>query len=378
MITSKTGHVMTRMLAAVAALLLIAGPRGWAQEPEAGPPAYKRKLTVLPFVTYSPETKWQFGAGGGLQFKWPSAVRDSATRPSYLFTAGSITTKEQWTAGTEASLYLPGNRWWFNLRLNGAYFPLVYYGIGPRALRADTNRMDNRLIRVEVKALRRAAGDFSVGPYYRLHSFFDVDWQYPARISPSLAGGYGGVSSGIGLSLQLDARNSTTTPTRGHLLQADYLRNAGLLGSDFDYDYLLLDARYYVPARKGRDVLALNLYGEFNGAEVPIQAMSMLSNYTSQELMRGVYYGRYRDRHELVAQADYRGHLKGRLGYVLFGSAGNVFGSPGTELTDRVKLTYGAGLRFNMNKADPLNLRVDFTLTNFGESGVTFGAAETF
>jgi hypothetical protein len=94
--------------------------------------------------------------------------------------------------------------------------------------------------------------------------------------------------------------------------------------------------------------------------------------------MRGVYLGRFRDRHELVAQADYRGHLKGRLGYVIFGAAGNVFGSPGTDLFDRVKMTYGAGLRFDVNPADPLNIRVDYTLTNFGEGGVSIGATEAF
>lgn len=341
-------------------------------------PAYKRKLIVLPFITYSPETAWQFGAGGGLQYKWPGAERDPGTRPSFFFGAGTYTTKGQWTASVGTSLLTPGNRWWLDARLAGAYYPLVYYGVGPEALRADSNRMDNRLIRAEVKVLRRVARDLFVGPYYRLHSYFDIDWQHPAAISPTLRGGDGGVSSGLGVSLSLDARNSITTPTRGHLILVDLLQNAGALGSDFDYGYLLVDARYYLPVRRGRDVVALNLYGEFNGAEVPIQAMSMLSNATTQELMRGIYYGRYRDRHEVVGQVDYRGHLKGRFGYVLFGAAGNVFGSPGSRLTDNLKLTYGAGLRFNVNPADPLNLRVDFTLSNFGESGVTFGATETF
>jgi hypothetical protein len=361
------------MLAAVAVTDLAAQ----AQD-STTPPAYKRRLIGLPFISYSPETRWLFGAGGGLQFKWPSAVRDPGTRPSYLFGAATYTTRGQWSASSGLSLYTPANRWWFSGRVEGAYFPLSYYGIGPDAERADSNRMDNRLIKVEAKALRLVAGEFSVGPYYRLHSYFDIAWQDPASITAATPGGNGGVSSGLGLSLQLDARNSTTTPTRGHLLLMDYLRNASILGSDFDYDYILIDARLYLPVRRGRDVVALNLYGEFNGSEVPIQTMSMLSNVTTQELMRGVYLGRFRDQHEVVAQADYRGHIKGRFGYVLFGSAGNVFGSPGSSLTQNVKFTYGAGFRFNVNKADPLNLRVDFTLSSFGESGLTFGATEAF
>jgi len=342
------------------------------------PPAYKRRFIGLPFVSYSPETRWLFGVGGGLQFKWPSAVRDPGTRPSYLFGAATYTTRGQWSASSGVSLYTPANRWWFFGRVEGAYFPLNYFGIGPDAERADSNRMDNRLIKVEAKALRLVAGEFSVGPYYRLHSYFDIAWHDPAGITSATPGGSGGVSSGLGLSLQLDGRNSTMTPTRGHLLLVDYLRNSSLLGGDFDYDYLLMDARLYLPVWGGRDAVALNLYAEFNGAEVPLQTMSMLSNNTTQELMRGVYFGRFRDQHEVVAQADYRGHLKGRLGYVVFGSAGNVFGSPGSSLTQNLKFTYGTGLRFNVNKADPLNLRVDFTFTSFGESGLTFGATEAF
>ena len=342
------------------------------------PPPYQRRLIVLPFVGYAPETQLQFGVGGGLQFKWPSAVRDTGTRASYVFAALGATTRGQWSTGTEVSLSTPGNRWWVFGRLQAAYFPLSYYGIGPETERADSNRMDNRLIKVEGKLLRRVIGELAVGPYYRLHSYFDIDWQYPGRIGSATPGGDGGVSSALGASLLLDSRNSLTAPRRGHLVLVDYLRNATFLGGDFDYNYLVVDARVYLPVWRGRDVVALNLYGEFNGAEVPIQTMSMLSNATTQELMRGVYLGRFRDQHEWAAQADYRGHLKGRFGYVVFGSAGTVFGSTGTSPIEAVKFTYGAGLRFNLNPADPINLRADFTLTSFGEPGFTFGAAEAF
>jgi outer membrane protein assembly factor BamA len=165
---------------------------------------------------------------------------------------------------------------------------------------------------------------------------------------------------------------------RGHYLQVEYLLHAGLIGSDFDYSRLSVDARRYLPVRRGHDVLALAMYGEFNTSGVPIQAMSFIGGETSQSVMRGVYLGRFRDRHELVGQADYRGHLVWRLGYVLFGAAGNVFGSPGNGLLDRPKFTYGAGLRFNVNRSDPLNLRVDYTWTSFGGGGLSLGAGEAF
>jgi hypothetical protein len=364
----------------VLVMLAVARPASAQDDSTASPTAdttaYRNRLTVLPFIAYTPETRLLFGLGGGWQFKWPGAARDAGTRASYLAGAGTYTVRNQWGLGAETSLFLPGNRWWLFARAQAAFFPLVYYGIGPESRRADSNRMEHRLLKIETKGLRRVTRDLYLGPYYRLHSYFDVDWQFPARITPATRGGYGGVNSGLGVSLQLDSRSSVTTPRHGHLVTVDYLRNTRLLGSQFDYDYLLIDGRLYVPVRRGKDVLALNLYGEFNGDRVPIQTMAMISNATTQELVRGVYLGRFRDRHELVAQADYRGHLKGRFGYVVFGSAGNVFGSG--NLRDDLKFTYGAGLRFNVNPRDPLNIRVDYTLTSFGESGLSLGAAEAF
>lgn len=343
-----------------------------------GPRPYRTRITVLPYATYAPQTKVQFGIAGGVQFKWPGSAMDSTTRPSYIAGNLAYTTKGQWSVYFENSLYAPANRWWLWSRMTAGYFPLFYYGVGPFTTQADTNLMKHRFLILEGKAVRRVTGDLYVGLHYRLESFFDVSWQFPQRIASNLPGSYGGHSSGLGVTAQLDARNSTTTPTRGHYVMLDYLHQASWLGSDFEYGQVALDARLYLPVRSRKDVLALNLYGEWNGSDVPIQSMARLSDYSTAYLARGVYLGRFRDRHELIAQVDYRGHLKGRFGYVVFGSAGSVFGTGGAELFDKLKYTYGAGLRFNVNPADPLNLRVDYTLTSFGESGLSIGATEAW
>lgn len=353
-----------------------------AQEPGAAvdtaPKPYRARLIALPFVSYSPQTKVMFGAAGGYQFKVSGRAADSATRPSYLAASAAYTTKGQWSAFIGTSLYTAASRWWYSGSISAGYFPVFYFGVGPHTEVADTNLMQSRFLRLEGKALRQVGPNLYFGPAFRLQSTFDVRWQFPARIAVDLSGGAGGVSSGIGATLLLDARNSSTTPTRGRYLQLDYLLQTSAFGSDFGYSHTVLDARTYLPVRRGRDVVALTVYGEFNTADVPIQSMAFLGNYTSQAVMRGVYFGRFRDRHELVAQAEYRGHLKGRFGYVVFGSSGNVFGSPGNGLLDEVKFTYGTGLRFNVNKADPLNLRVDYTLTSFGSGGLSIGATEAF
>lgn len=346
--------------------------------PDSTVPAYRTRLIGLPYVSYTPQTRLQFGVAGGLQFKWPGQATVPETRPSYLAANFAYTTKGQWLAFLGTSLFTPRSDWWVSANIDAGYFPLFYYGIGPRTAEADSNLMEHRYLRLESRVLRRVATDLYLGPYVRRHSASDLDWQYAARIPSSLPGGEGGTSTGLGATLLYEGRNSQTTPTRGRYLQLELLRHGKVLGGDFGYSRAVVDARTYLPVRAGKDVIALTVYGEFNGPGVPIQSMAMLSAMTTQEVMRGVYLGRFRDRHSLVTQADYRGHLKGRFGYVVFGSAGNVFGSSGNELTDDVKFTYGAGLRFNVNPADPLNLRVDYTLTSFGGGGISIGATEAF
>ncbi len=345
---------------------------------DAEPTPYRARLIGLPYVSYTPQTKVQFGIAGGYQFKWPGQSREARTRPSYVAANFAYTTKGQWLTFLGTSLYSPESRWLVGASINAGYFPLFYYGVGPRTREADSNLMEHRFLRLEARVLRKLTGQLYAGPYLRRLTASDLDWQYPARIPDTLSGGAGGVSTGIGATVLVDDRNSQTTPTRGRYLQVDFLRHGDLLGGDFDYNRLTLDVRTYVPMRRGRDVIALTAYAEFNGIGVPIQSMARLSNSTSQEIMRGVYLGRFRDRHSVVFQTDYRGHLKGRVGYVVFGSAGNVFGVPGSRVLEDMKYTYGAGLRFNVNPADPLNIRVDYTLTSFGGGGLSIGAAEAF
>jgi len=374
---------VTRTLGWLTAVALLAAGPLCAQEdslaaPTPAPTGYRNRLLALPYVSYSPQTKLQFGVGGGLQFKWSGVATDSGTRASYLAASAAFTTKGQWVTSLGLSLYMPTNRWWVAGGVAAGFFPATYYGIGSRSRVADGMLLEQHFLAGDARVLRRVHGEFSLGIHYRGASYSRVKWEVPSLIPLGLAGGRGGTLSGAGVMAQLDSRNSTATPMGGHYLLVDLLRYSSWSGSDFSYNSAAVDARVYLPLRRGRDVIALALYGQWNGSRVPIQSMAMLGGFTTQELMRGVYFGRFRDRNEVVAQADYRGHAIWRFGYVVYGSAGNVYGSAGSGLFDNFKFTYGAGLRFNINPRDPLNLRADYTLTSFGSRGLSLGAAEAF
>ena len=122
-------------------------------------------------------------------------------------------------------------------------------------------------------------------------------------------------------------------------------------------------------------VIALQAYGRFVPGSPPFYELSALGGGT---IMRGYFQGRYRDRYYTAAQVEYRAHIWWRLGAVVFAGAGDVFGSPESDLSfSNLKYSCGFGLRLLFNRQEKINLRADF---GFGQDtkGVYFGLEEAF
>jgi hypothetical protein len=94
--------------------------------------------------------------------------------------------------------------------------------------------------------------------------------------------------------------------------------------------------------------------------------------------MRGYFMGRYRDRHYLTAQAEYRRMVWWRLGFAAFAGAGEVFGSEGSDFRlSNLQWSVGGGLRLLFNRAERVNLRVDFGVGK-STTGLYFQLEEAF
>ena len=96
-----------------------------------------------------------------------------------------------------------------------------------------------------------------------------------------------------------------------------------------------------------------------------------------EELLRGYYGGRYRERNLLAVQAEYRAHVWWRFGAVGFVSAGRVSHDLSDMDFSGFKPAVGLGLRFLLAPDEGLNLRADF---GFGKesSGFYLGLGEVF
>ena len=170
-----------------------------------------------------------------------------------------------------------------------------------------------------------------------------------------------------------DSRDGIFFPTSGFYGQAKWLSFGAWLGSDFDYNRVEVDLRWY-KSLKPNHILATQVFSKATTSGTPFYEMPALGG---QRIMRGYYEGRYRDELFLAGQVEYRFPIKGRLGAVGFAGLGDVAPDfPGFEMRD-VKTTLGGGLRFAFNKDEKVNLRMDI---GFGRStnGVYFGLEEAF
>ncbi|MDZ7692119.1 MAG: hypothetical protein U5K69_13475 [Balneolaceae bacterium] len=96
-----------------------------------------------------------------------------------------------------------------------------------------------------------------------------------------------------------------------------------------------------------------------------------------ETILRGYYAGRFRDYNGGQIQAELRQKLIGRVGITGFASSGEVWHSFSDFSLSNVKWTAGGGLCFNLNRKDPMNLRMDLA---FGEntSGFYLTLGEAF
>lgn len=334
--------------------------RIFAQINEAGSDTtYKTRILLLPAIGSSPETGFLFGGVVVPQFKMKGS--GPGTRSSSVFISVIYTLKKQVLTSILPDIIFPGERWVLNGNYYANYYPDSYWGVGPDTRNSDEIRVLFTEVNLEQSVLHRIYSGFFAGPYLRWSRVGNVKFKNTdgVRITPpNVQGADGSRSAGFGFIIRWDKRNSNMTPIHHHYLEFSVLFNPSWLGSTAPYTAYKLDARKYFDLQgNGLSVLALQSLFRLTSGNPPFRDMSMIGG---DMINRGYFEGRYRDRNAGQVQAEFRQNVIGRLGFTVFAGGGQVWNRfSGLELSD-FKWTAGGGLRFNLNKEDPTNLRIDY------------------
>lgn len=336
--------------------------------------ALKNHLLVLPVIARSIETSWSFGTAISGTFHLNK--KDSSIRTSNLQSLVLYSLKKQFIAAINGTVYFPGEKYILSTQLSYSFFPDKFWGLGKFTADSSEESYNFRQFYLYLHGQRSVANHLFIGVLYEYQNLLKIEYM-PGGLfdKQDIPGRHGYQVSGLGASLTYDTRNDAFAPDKGVFLQGYFNHFARLLGSDFTYTNYVLDARGFIKTYK-KQVLALQAYAFLNNGDVPIRSLASFGGANS---MRGYYDGRYRDKDQVVLQAEYRVPVYKRLGAVVFGGVGNVSNNCDYLSTKAVKYSYGGGLRIALTKSEKLNLRLDYGLSGGGKSkGFYFQLGEAF
>jgi hypothetical protein len=332
------------------------------------------QFLAYPTLAFAPETSWEVGLSTLFVYY---ANKDTTNRLSEINGFTFYTFRGQYGASLEHALYTHQNRWSFIGKSKIQNFPLLYFGIGPNTPETHEALVEARLLNIKERALKRVVKNIFAGVEIDFQRLAKVEFvpHGSATITKPL-GHEGSANLRLGAGILYDDRHNVLNVRKGAFAELALLHYNTAWGSDFSFTSILSDNRLYKPI-DSRNVLALQAYGQFTIGQPPFNQLSLLGG---ESLMRGYYTGRFRDKNQLAAQAEFRmlplGFTK-RWGAAVFGGTGTVFNQFHHLSLDNFVLAGGAGLRFLLFPKKDIFSRVDLAFTKEG-TGIYLFIGEAF
>ncbi len=326
------------------------------------------KFLLYPTLAFSPETSWEIGFSA-LELYY--AKKDTNNRLSEIQSFNFFTLNKQFGSWIEHFLYSDKDRWFFLGKIRLQRFPLKYYGIGPTAGKENEQLVNANYIAVRERVLHKISNNFFGGIEFDFQKIFNVEFEKSKLNIPNPIGFDGSKNFGIGIGLVYDSRHNAMNVRNGLFAELAYLNYSPKLGSDFSFSTISTDVRFFKTVIKNQ-VLAAQFFGQFVNGIAPFNQLALLGG---ESLMRGYYYGRYRDNNLMAAQIEYRFlpfPFSKRFGAAAFISSGTVFPKFKSIQFNNILPSAGFGLRYLVFPKKDIFLRFDVGFTKEGPAFYIF------
>lgn len=334
------------------------------------------QLLIYPTLGFAPETSWEIGFSTLYVYY---AQRDTNNRLSEVSGFTFYTLEDQFGLWFDHALYGHRDKWFFLGRTRLQSFPLLYFGQGPDAPAQFQALVEGNYLLWQERVLRRIRPNFFGGLNLDFQQLSAVNFKgnEAPYVGERPRGAEGSRNLGLGLALVYDNRHNVLNVREGFFSELSFLQYDRLWGSDFEFTRLTSDTRWFHRVNR-KDVFAAQVFGQFTPQGRP--PFNQLALMGGENLMRGYYLGRYRDRNLLAAQVEYRSlplPFAKRLGAAAFVAAGQVFPNAQQLRMDAFLPTAGLGLRYLLFFQKDINVRLDCAFTREG-MGVYFFIGEAF
>jgi outer membrane protein assembly factor BamA len=282
-------------------------------------------------IFYQPETGLGFGVTAIYFIRNSQAEESDVSRQQSSFVApvAIYTTKKQIIISARTELYPSQGRYRVLGEVAFIKFPTKFWGIGnntPEALEEDYTP---QLFGLSGEFQKEVAPGWYAGVTVRFAYREITEVEEGGLLETGQVPGQDdGSVVGLGLVFARDTRSSTVYPRSGSYHQLRGALYNGFFGSAYDFGVVTLDLRKY------------QLGGE--------------------ELLRGYFAGRFRDRDLLAFQLEYRLPVWWRFGAVGFAAAGQVAHELASFEIGEFHPAAGFGIRFLLSEEEGMNIRADF------------------
>lgn len=343
----------------------------------------KFNFSVVPSVGYSLSTG--FGANLNSNVVFRNGTPGSKTNVSVISASGFIDTKNQRSLTSIANIWTSDNNYDLVVNFRWLKYPTNTFGFGGFTTPDKTDPIDFNYVKLYATLLRKVIPDYYIGVGYNLdyHTNFIEKGNLDGTVSDLNKYGkpYTTRSSGLNLNLLYDKRGNPVNPLSGGYANIILRQNFNFLGSDANWQSLIIDLRKYVPMSKhNNNVLAFWTYLWFTyNDKVPYLDLPSTGWDINTTSGRGYVIGRFTGKDMLYAEAEYRFTLthSGLLGGVLFTNAQSFPEYPNGGFKKIIPAA-GTGIRLKLNKHSNTNICVDYGVGIDGSRGFFVNLGEGF
>jgi hypothetical protein len=341
----------------------------------------RSQFMMYPTLAYEPETSLEIGFSPLYVY---FANNDKNNRLSEISGFTFFTLNNQYGGRFEHALYSNQDEWFFLGEILLQRFPLKYFGIQSEVDEVPldaTALVDAFQVNIKERVLRKIAKNFFIGIEADFRSLSKVDFKLENEntLDDLPFGAQGTTNIGLGIGLVYDERHNVLNVRDGWFSEFGFIKFNPFMNSSVDYYNIVSDTRFFKSLGK-RDVIAAQLLGQFNfGGDVPFNQLALMGG---QNMMRGYFLGRFRDRKLIATQVEYR-MLPLKLGFTerwgatVFSSVGSVFDEFNNYDTTKLKFAVGGGLRFLLFQKKDIWARLDYAYTP-DENGLYITIGEAF
>lgn len=330
-----------------------------------------KKVSVfpIPLLYYTPETRLSFGAGVNFTFKVKPNLQ---TNPSQVLGGFAYTQNKQLLLYSQFNIFSAENKFFIKGEVGYYRFNYFFWGIGNRANQEELFFVD--FPRVQLFTMKKMSERIYLGPAFLFENYKVKGLEPKGQLSTgTIPGGEGNYFVGFGAQGVYDSRNVIFFPSKGMFIEAQAYQTPNLGTGSQQFFRSSLSISNYRPFLKS-GVFATQFFAGTAQGAVPFQQLQFIGG---NKRTRGYYEGRYRDNNVVSAQVELRKMFWSSVGGVAFlgiGALGN--NSPVIDVSQTF-ISYGAGLRFCIDKINKLNLRIDYAFGN-DEQFFYFTVGEAF